>query len=78
MISTTALPVEGTRTPSAEQLRRGERRVVPVALLLGSRLWREGRGGLRRGGGKLQVSILLSSGRAQGGAQGEVRRRIGT
>ena len=36
-----------------EQLRRHQRRVVPIALLPGSRLWREGRGGLRRGGGKL-------------------------
>ena len=61
-----------------EQLRRHQRRVVPIALLPGSRLWREGRGGLRRGGGKLQVSVLLSSRRAQGGAHGEVRHRIGT
>ena len=70
MISTTALPVEGTRTPSSFVVAKEESSQSPCSWVRAC--------GERGGGGLLQVSILLSSGRAQGGAQGEVRRRIGT
>ena len=76
MMLTTAAPVEGTGTPSSFVVAKEESSQSPCSWVraCGER----GGGGLRRGGGKLQVSILQSSGRAQDRAQGEVRRRFGT
>ena len=77
-ISTTALPVEGTETSSNFVVAKEETSPSPCSWVRACGERGGAGGALRRGGGKLQVSVLLSSGRAQGGAQGEVRRRIGT